>query len=117
MDQLQILLHEYDSLRAEILERNTVLVQVCVTIGVLSVAVIIWEQNVAKTVAFLVLFACVSWGAFKFVEFDTLAASGRLQEIERKINTTVGEPVLTWEAEHGWSKVGLSPRLKHLLAF
>jgi hypothetical protein len=50
--------------------------------------------------------------AFKTVEFDTLAAAGRIREIECAINELAGEKILVWETDHGLYAVNYAARFK-----
>jgi hypothetical protein len=115
-ESISILMEEYKSLRAEILQRNTVLnnfltVSVVATV---SLFVYMWKENFLIAVLLLIVLANVIFVVFKCVEFDTLAAAARVREIEGHVNSKAKERLLLWETDHGLYTVGYGDRGQHI---
>ncbi len=64
-------------------------------------------------VLFLVI-CCLLYVVFRIIEFDTLAAAARVRELEAQINEMAGERLLTWETDHGLSKIGYRDRFRYI---
>jgi hypothetical protein len=95
---IDIVLHEYDSLRAEIVSRMDARFQL---IGFLAIVATLLGttdiSNLSRTllvIAALILFACV-WFLFGFY---IKRCAERLREIEEEVNKKLGDDVLVWES-------------------
>ncbi len=104
-DKIQILLHEYDTLRNELLQRYAASFQ---AIGVFALVLtglvtVIATNGINKT---LIALLCSSTIIFLFVmlwiDYDTFKGAKRLREIEADVNARAGETLLKWETEWGW---------------
>ncbi len=100
--KIEILLHEYDTLRDEMLERHTVLTQ-AIGFGVIllgAISIILWEHTIfcliAITVASVALL--LQWKRF---DLDTSATALQVCELEKRINELAGEQLLEWENRWG----------------
>src|SRR5271168_653778 len=115
-DKVQTLLFEYNSLRSEIMQRNSVFNQYCVIsvpASVAAVSVVTSAFPPLGIVLFLVI-CCLLYVVFRIIEFDTLAAAARVRELEAQINEMAGERLLTWETDHGLSKIGYHDRFRYI---
>ena len=117
-DKVQALLSEYNSLRSEIMQRNSVFNQYCVIsvpASVAAVSVVTSAFPPLGVMLFLVI-CCLLYVVFRIIEFDTLTAAARVRELEAQINEMAGEPLLTWETDHGLSKIGYRDRFRYIFA-
>ena len=96
---IDIVLHEYDSLRAEIVSRMDARFQL---IGFLAiVATLLGTTDISNSsrslliIAALILFTCV-WLLFGFY---IKRCAQRLREIEDEVNKEFKKPVLVWESK------------------
>jgi hypothetical protein len=115
-DKVQALLFEYNSLRSEIMQRNSVFNQYCVIsvpASVAAVSVVTSAFPPLGIVLFLVI-CCLLYVVFRIIEFDTLAAAARVRELEAQINEMAGERLLTWETDHGLNSVGYRDRFRYI---
>lgn len=101
-EQVDVLLHEYDSLRAEVLERHTVLTQV------IGFAVLVFAGITAILVSYpfyyllvVALIGIVFLIAFWRMDLDSAGAALRLCELEQEINKLSGKRLLQWESQWG----------------
>jgi hypothetical protein len=112
-NKVTILLHEYDTLRDEIVQRMSarqqqISVGVIVFIGLLT---ILLANNISATGQFILygvmtLSLFVFWYAMSATNHVILRAAWRLREIERSVNRRAGEPILQWETYWGGAIVG-----------
>lgn len=108
-EKIQILLAEYNTLRAEILQRNTVLNQFLIfsiatmlgLVGGLAVA-----EKFAVSIGSFVLLTCMIVVVFRIVMSDTRRVANRIRQLEARINGLAGEKLLEWESEHGLMRIG-----------
>jgi hypothetical protein len=113
-DQIAVLLEEYKTLRAELLERHTAVLQLLAittagliaTIG-FTIANTAW---IAGLITGLILFCGICAGAL-LLDNDSRLLSARLQEIEAAINRLAGKQLLVWESTRGIEKMGYDERL------
>jgi len=115
-DKVNSLLFEYNSLRSEIMQRNSVFNQYCVIsvpASVAAVSVVTSAFPPLGIVLFLVI-CCLLYVVFRIIEFDTLAAAARVRELEAQINEMAGERLLTWETDHGLNSVGYRDRFRYI---
>jgi hypothetical protein len=118
-DKITILMHEYDTLRDEIIQRNNALQQqnsiaAVVLFGTLTIA---WSGNVGKYQSYILygllalcflIFIYGIWFAFR--ETDRVIV--RLRQIEADVNQRAGETLLQWETHWGWSAINHWGRAK-----
>ena len=111
-DKITILMHEYDTLRDEIVQRNNALQQqnsvgAVVLFGTLTIA---WSGNL-NTYQSYILYGLLALGFlifwygvwFAFRETDRVIV--RLRQIEADVNERAGETLLQWETFWGWSAI------------
>ena len=114
-ERAQILLHEYNGLRNEIIHRTNNLYQV-ITIGALVLGWIVSSHEFdAKLVIVLlvvsVILGCLLW----FISRDIGKAADRLAEIEDYVDKETGEwYLLRWERLWGGRKTGYWLRARPL---
>ena len=126
-DQIEILLREYDTLRAEIIARTTAGSQLVAVAAILFTALLTvmatrsapsgtsersWLSSHAggafwSCLSVLVAFVCVfTWLAHR--EINIIAE--RLQRIEQQVNGLAGTDLLEWETKWGAKSTGWFPR-------
>jgi hypothetical protein len=108
--KVSILLAEYNTLRAEIMQRGTVLVSVF-GVGVAALAVLIvqivehWKTGGSLFWLFVAL-ALLSLALCSAHIFQSHIMTGklarRLRALEREINEIAGQRLLCWETDSGW---------------
>jgi hypothetical protein len=104
-DKIQILLKEYDTLRAEIIARTNHGFQLTGLGG----AVLMWlvsRPDDARfwvlVATFLMVFGYMGWITFR----DISKAAGRIRQIEAKVNKLAGDELLEWETLWGGAVAG-----------
>jgi len=113
-EKIEILLHEYDTLREELISKSTayfnMMIQVCVVFaGFVGGAAVLSQINVINSghlivivaVSVALLFASLA-GAIAAHMYDIRRLSRRVREIELDINSRAGERLLVWESKYGW---------------
>lgn len=119
-EQIEILLKEYDTLRAEIIARTTGGYQVISIGAVLFTAlltVVATRTHPAGEVGTKLLRSTLFWVALgalvvfagvsmSFTYRDINLIAGRIQQIEQKVNRLAGVDLLEWESKWGGSKTG-----------
>jgi uncharacterized membrane protein len=114
VDKINIVLHEYDSLRDEIIQRwvgtqTDISVGVLVIIGVLTA---VFSSGRITSAQIIVLGGVIFVGILIFgygmwqVDRDTRKAAQRLREIESEVNQRAGEEILKWETRWGGAVTG-----------
>jgi hypothetical protein len=106
-DKINILLHEYDTLRTEIIHRTNNMFQVIAGCGVLFVWILSRQLSDVRfwlgLILLLALAALFSW----LIRRDINKAAARLRELEADINVRAKEPgLLRWESKHGGAVTG-----------
>jgi hypothetical protein len=105
-DKVQILLHEYDSLRLESQNRTSNGFQLVAIAG----ALFVWLATTSIADYRLWIGMVVTFGMIvvsnRFIYRDIRKAATRLREIERDINSRVGEDLLVWESRYGCDVTG-----------
>ena len=116
-DKVQALLFEYNSLRTEIMQRNSVFNQYCVISVPATVAAttLVYTAFPPAGVILFLIICSLLYFVFRLIEFDTLAAATRVRELETKINEMAGETLMKWEIDHGLYAVGYRHRLAYVL--
>lgn len=116
-EKVPILLHEYDTLRAEIIARTCSGFQILAVTAALFVWVIqadLYYKFWAGLGALAIILSIGSWIAFGNIN----KATSRLRELEKDINARAGETLLVWESQHAggltgfWRGIGKPPRHK-----
>ena len=114
-ERVQVLLHEYDSLRDEIQQRIAHVYQVVIICAVLATWLL--GRNLdgrfwAGAALLLLLIAAFGW----FNGEDIERAAAQLRGIEQHINHLTGEELLTWETHYGGAIAGYwgRPRPAHV---
>ena len=114
-ERVQVLLHEYDSLRDEIQQRIAHVYQVVIICAVLAT----WLLGRTMDGRFwfgatfiLLLIAALGW----FNGEDIKRAAAQLRSIEQHVNYLSGEDLLTWETHYGGAIAGYwgRPRPAHV---
>jgi hypothetical protein len=115
-DKVQALLFEYNSLRSEIMQRNSVFNQYCVISVPASVAAVSVVYTAFPPLGIILFLTICSllYIVFCIIEFDTLAAATHVRALEAQINEMAGERLLTWESDHGLDKVGYRDRFRYI---
>jgi ABC-type transport system involved in Fe-S cluster assembly fused permease/ATPase subunit len=96
MDKIQILFHEYDTLRTEVIHRINNMYQLIVG----SVALLIWlasKWGTASFCAFLIFSSLVFLFFWWIIYRGITTLNRRLQQLEEEINGLAGEQLLKWE--------------------
>lgn len=112
-DKNQILLHEYDSLRGEIVQRwlgmqQQISIGVLVLLGVITVLF----SNKIKHPRDYILYGVLGVAVLIFiyamwqVRRDTLKAAERVRQIEYEVHQRAGEELLQWETRWGGGVTG-----------
>lgn len=102
--KIQILLHEYDTLRNEVLSRYAAQFQ---STGVLAIIIIglttvLITQGAKITILVLIGITVMLYiGAQIWIDYDIAKAARRLREIEADVNSRAGETLLQWETVWG----------------
>jgi ABC-type multidrug transport system fused ATPase/permease subunit len=96
---IDVVLHEYDSLRAEIQDRMVARFQLIGYLGI--AATLLGTTDISKLsrvllITFAVIGFIIVWFSFGFY-IRRLAR--RLREIEKEVNEKLGEEVLVWESK------------------
>jgi hypothetical protein len=113
LDKIQILLHEYDGLRSEIVQRwvgtqQQISIGVLVLMGVITVLVSTKAEYPRASILYVLL--AIAIGIFGYamwqVRRDTCKAATRVSEIEQDVNQRAGEELLQWETRWGGCVTG-----------
>ncbi len=99
-EKVQVLLHEYDSLRTEITHRTNNMYQVAAIGGAVFVWFVSRPINIGSLVS-LTVSAIILFLFFWFIRKDTYKAAKRLRQLEKDINRRAGEELLLWETKYG----------------
>src|SRR3954454_23500162 len=95
-DKIEILLHEYDSLRDEIMQRSNQMFQL-IAIGSAALTWLLSQAIDAKALTFTVFSAAVVAVLGWMMRRDINKSASRLRGIEREANERAGEELLRWE--------------------
>ncbi|MGJ4973415.1 hypothetical protein ACQR1N_30910 [Bradyrhizobium sp. HKCCYLRH1073] len=101
-ERIQILLAEYNSMRAQIIARGTAIIQI-LTIGVAAIgAIAAWLSQQPYFAAVVVLLTSIGITVISRLTFRYLdEEAAHVRALEKRINVLVGEELLTWELNHG----------------
>ena len=116
-ERVEVLLHEYDSLRDEIQQRIAHVFQGVIICAVLATWLLGRTMDGRFWVGatfMLLLIAAFGW----FNGEDIKRAAAQLRAIEHHVNTLIGEDLLTWETQYGGAIAGYwgRPRPAHVAA-
>jgi hypothetical protein len=99
-DKIQILLAEYNTLRAEVLMRGGTALQVTAIAAALLALLLQRDTDLRFWLGFGVLVCGVV--TFTWIIAGNIGKlAGRIRELEQDINTRAREPLLCWETKHG----------------
>jgi hypothetical protein len=124
-ESVQILLHEYDTLRQEILQKTSNIYQIIAIIAAVLVAVLNWfgsnDANVIHIIPpsplYLYSLFVAELGlayAWAIIGRDIWKAAARVKEIEKSIDDATGEwYLLRWERLWGGSERGIFGLSRH----
>ena len=104
-DKVQILLHEYDTLRTELIHRGNNMYQLVAVAG----AIVVWLVSRVLDARFWILLVLAgvvvsifSW----FIYRDMTKAAERVRQLEKDINKRAREELLIWETQWGGAVTG-----------
>ena len=100
----QILLHEYNTLRAEVLSRYVAQFQSGGVASIVLLGIFTLFANIGFSFWFLglvVLDLALFGAVLIWIDIDIAKAAGRLREIETQVNALAGETLLRWENQYG----------------
>jgi hypothetical protein len=106
MDQISILLKEYDSVRAEIRARTDNQFQLLAFAGVAAGWVLSEHVRNGERHLLVALLVPFLWFLFWNLLQVIKRCGNRLVEIEKQINGLAGEHLLEWETRWGWRALG-----------
>ena len=113
-DRIEIILEEYKTLRSELIQRHTAIMQILGFATTVSIAVIgfafINESIAAAVVGTFVLFA--PFAVVLLIMGDTRLLSEHIQGIEREINSRAKDKLLSWDSTQGIEHIGYAKRLR-----
>jgi hypothetical protein len=116
MENIQILLKEYDTLRAELITRGTQVFQWFALVGVSAAALLAWVGTHGWSPLFWAALAAFGAGLAYIrlrIHWDVWHAAAQVRELEKQINDLAGTKLLTWETHHGRAKLtSLRPRIR-----
>jgi hypothetical protein len=109
--KISILLAEYNTLRAEIMQRGTTMVAVisfcATTIAILTGAIVGHLDNCWIVASLFTLIFATMAGTIARVWQDnhmTGLLAARIRTLENEINAIAGHNLLTWENHRGWGQ-------------
>ena len=100
-DKIQVLLHEYDTLRTEGIYRNSAMFQL-IGVGALLFCLLMQQGITYRWFVSLAVFLAVMFVFSYFLGSDITRSARRVRELERDINARAGEELLVWE--NRWSR-------------
>lgn len=112
--KIAVILHEYDTLRDELLDRNDSVFQATITYAAVVIGLIAAWEKLPLTAA--IVLTCASSIAFAIILVGIVRDFGRVvlrvREIEADINNRAGERLLEWETLWGAGPFGANPFTK-----
>lgn len=98
-DKIEILLKEYDTLRAEMLQRFDNRFQFIVIIGAIGAYAFLKGKKLPWNQVLIVIFASVSVIVIWFwIGYIAATQSRRISEIEKQVNKLAGQELMQWES-------------------
>jgi high-affinity Fe2+/Pb2+ permease len=121
LERAKLAVEEYKVLHAELLHRNTILIQILAA-GVAAIVALIVAMTTEKVslpiswgLGLIILVVLFVLGTWKFVDSDARNASKRIIEIEEYVNKAVGgndKMPLSWERRFGILKRDYADRFR-----
>lgn len=114
-DQVLVLMSEYTSLRAEILQRGSWAIQMSTVAGTMTVAIFgfMFVSGAHVTGLFMLLCTALLLCVGLLYDYrDIRAVVVRLRIVEQMINQLAGQELLNWELRSGLLTVGHLQRLR-----
>src|SRR2546421_9424266 len=105
LEQVNIMLHEYDTLRNEILNRQNHLYQLFALAGLFFVWIAGHPIDLRFWISIAAAILVLGFG-YWFIFRDTEKAAERLRQIEKKINDLAQDEILVWETRWGGAITG-----------
>jgi hypothetical protein len=112
-EKVTIIMHEYDTLRAELIAKNANVTQIVaqatlVMIGIISAVLLAYEAfglSPSLSIFFgttsVILCLAVVGISYVWLDRDTVKLSRRLRQIEASVNNLAQEEILVWETLMG----------------
>ena len=97
--EIEVILHEYDSLRAEIVSRTDSRFQLIGFLGLAATLLGITGLSASARVILIVAALIVFIGIWVYFGLYIKRCAERLREIEDEVNGKLGRPVLVWESK------------------
>lgn len=117
IEKIQILMEEYKTLRAEILQHHSSGFQIYGVAGSAAVAITVLASAYSIVAGFILflIFPLAIWFVAKNAEFSVREAALQLREIEHQVNELAEDTLLRWETERGgiWPEVR-ERRIRHI---
>jgi hypothetical protein len=119
-DQIQVLLAEYNTLRAETIQRGSWQIQMWTVAGAQTVVIlgftIIYNHIYAGITLLGIATLVVSIGLL-YNDQDIRIIAAHIRTLETRINTLAGEELLSWERKvGGLAAIGYGERLRRLFS-
>jgi hypothetical protein len=120
-DQIQILLAEYNTLRAEIIQKGIAQIQMLTVTGTAVVAIlgfaIVYNAIYAGAILLIVALILMSFGIL-YNHQDIGIIATHVRKLEARINNLIGHELLSWEGKSGGGLEAIShgERLRRLFA-
>jgi hypothetical protein len=115
MEEIQILMLEYNMLRAELLQRHNSATQMTTVFGTVGIAVITFAT---KSIWFGILIACflllIIWMSARYYYVNMNYAVKRLIELENEINDRAKVKLLVWENNRGFFSTEKNNRVEDI---
>lgn len=112
-DKIAIVLEEYKTLRAEVLQRTLMLSQIYAVAGTVGAgiigAMVQYTAIASGTVMLGALGGLVTFATW-LIDHEIRAVATRLQEIEAQVNALAGSRLLAWETDHGLQSPSENPK-------
>jgi hypothetical protein len=114
-EKIPILLAEYAALRAQMLQRNTIINQVAAISGSTAVAIVTLfaTNHIVVGLVLLIVVPPLLIFMFRLNESDMLVTAERLEELRSAVNACAGEPLLKSETVTGRSTMGYIPNFPY----
>jgi hypothetical protein len=95
-EKVQVLIAEWNSIRAEIVARTTIGFQI-VGIGFTGIGIVLLQQNlIVKFICLTIGVGILAFGSW-FTVRDLFKMHGRVKALEANINVRCGETLMEWE--------------------
>jgi hypothetical protein len=117
-DKIAIILEEYKTLRAEILQRTSMLNQIYAVTGTIAAGVLgamVQYGAIAAGVAMLLALAMLAIFATWLLDHEIRVVATRIRQIETEINGLAESRLLVWETDHGLEPLPRSERMADVI--